>query len=140
MIDPMKVKATGPWAFVRILQLKDPMSFEAMKTEIYSEKGAGFQRIGYSRALVLSIGRGVEDGNQILAPDMKVGDVVGFRGYLQGAQKLPFDDAHCFVRMDSVEFEDLDLDMSLFEEVPEEVLDVVRIRRRDAFLRGLREV
>ncbi len=95
------LRAYGKWVHVENLRLRNPdLSLEVAASGVYAEDGGGIQKIGYSRGRVLSVGHEVTD--------LKPGAYIAYRGYIQGAfPGLGRND--CFLNIDSVEMEVLDL-------------------------------
>lgn len=118
-----RIKAMGPWVLIQVLRPKDNWSLETIGSGIYIDEGpSNLGKIGFSRGLVHSVGRGKEDEKgRITPPDFKRGDVVVYRGYVEGAHKpAPLDDPDfCFIHMDSLELEVLDPGEGGLYEVPE---------------------
>lgn len=101
-----KIRAHGPWLLIQVLRPKEERSLETLKSGIYAEDGEGWQKIGYARGLVHSVGNGEMDKKgRVHHSGVKRGDVVMYRGYIEGAHKpYPLENKDlCFIHQASVE-------------------------------------
>jgi hypothetical protein len=116
--DFSKVRACGPWVYIRKVDPGDPYTLSAHGSGLYFPKGDGAQRVANGRGLVISAGRGctVQDGGvnvvagyeegefAAMPADIVPGAVVAYRGYLEGANhvhQLEGQD-YCFIHMTSL--------------------------------------
>lgn len=119
--DPSKIRACGPWVYLRSIDPGDPYTLDAQGSGLYYPSGAGHQRIASGRGLVISVGRGcyvrdsdLPDVNKVqgyrdgefaeMPREVVPGVVVAYRGYLEGANQIhqwELQD-YCFIHMTSL--------------------------------------
>jgi co-chaperonin GroES (HSP10) len=118
MLDPTKVKAVGPWVFVKIVRppLEDGLQ---KRGAIFVPNGTMEERMGLGKGIALSVGPGEwnEKKKRYDTHGLADGDRVIYRGFLNEANRTgQFDDQHCFIHIRDIlgipNSDDADIDMS----------------------------
>lgn len=110
-MDIERIRAHGPWLLVKPEEPRKRTS-----GGLYVPDGNLYERLGYTVARVISVGRGyfeeVNGKQKFVVPDVAPGDRAVFRGHLKEANKVG--SSHCFLHLKDLvgilsEGEELDL-------------------------------
>lgn len=146
--DFSKIRACGPWVYIRKVDPGDSYSLDALGSGLYYSTGTGDQRRSAGRGLVVSAGPGciafegeapnvnriphAEDGEFVEMPrDIVPGAIVAYRGYLEEANQVHqwLAQDYCFIHMTSLlgiweELELVEKDEKLVEKPTSPFFDV----------------
>lgn len=100
-----KIRPKGPWVLIKIQPLAKK------RGEIYLPQGNLAERVGHATGIVLRVGDGHLNNDKVIKrtgkkyspSELKKGDRILFRGYLQEANKVQiFDREHCLLHLDDI--------------------------------------
>lgn len=104
-MDITKLRPKGPWVLVKV---EDPPEKIG---SLFVPQGNLEQRVGHSTGVVLRVGDGypnskkgiAKTGKKYMPSELKEGDRIIFRGYLQEANRpQEFDKEHCLLHLDDI--------------------------------------
>ncbi len=105
MTDVSKIRPKGPWVLVKV-----DKPFEK-SGPLFLPQGNLQERVGHATATVLRVGDGYPNstkgiritGMKYLPSELKKGDRILFRGFLQEANRpQQFDREHCFLHLGDI--------------------------------------